>query len=269
MSSKPKFAYEKRLLLFLDILGFREIVERTVEELDYLGKVINALDRIGELADDAGLQKSSVVTQFSDSIVVSYRVDEESGVFHLLTKIAFCVVDLISLGFLVRGAVTIGDLYHDEHRIVGPAMVRAYEMESKNAIYPRVIVDAQIFKVARQYRGDIHEPEEEEEYVQHYLTKDDDGWMYYNYVSWEKVVDVTGLDNDAYGEYLFALYGIIKAGLAHKDDGVRKKYQWLHKQYVAAIEQVEDLPEQHPYRLENWEMCDAIAELPKLIDEAK
>src|SRR3954471_23000381 len=50
--------------------------------------------------------KSQQVTQFSDSIVVSYRVDEEAAIFRLLSEVAFCVIDLVERGFLLRGAIT-------------------------------------------------------------------------------------------------------------------------------------------------------------------
>jgi hypothetical protein len=45
-------------------------------------------------------------------------------------------------GFWIRGAVTVGLIHHDEHIVFGPALNRAYELESKVAIYPRILIDA-------------------------------------------------------------------------------------------------------------------------------
>lgn len=48
---------------------------------------------------------------------------------------------MICKGILFRGAVVIGDLYNDKIIIFGPAMLEAYELESKKAIYPRIIIE--------------------------------------------------------------------------------------------------------------------------------
>lgn len=37
--------------------------------------------------------------------------------------------------------VTVGDLLHTERHLVSPAMVKAYELESKVAKFPRVLLD--------------------------------------------------------------------------------------------------------------------------------
>ena len=105
--------------------------------LNSFERLVSAMDRVGKIADDDGIfHKSQRITQFSDCIVVSYRVDEESAVFWLLTEIAFCVIDLVERGFLLRGALTVGDMLHTAKHVVGPAMVEAYELESKVAKFP-------------------------------------------------------------------------------------------------------------------------------------
>lgn len=47
-------------------------------------------------------------------------------------------------GFFIRGAVTIGEVYHDDRSVFGPALVWAYELESKVAQNPRIIIDPDI-----------------------------------------------------------------------------------------------------------------------------
>lgn len=41
----------------------------------------------------------------------------------------------------MRGAVTVGAIHHDQHIVFGPALNRAYELESKVAFYPRILID--------------------------------------------------------------------------------------------------------------------------------
>ena len=44
-------------------------------------------------------------------------------------------------GFLFRGGVTVGDLVHEDEAVFGPGLNRAYYLESKIAMYPRIVLD--------------------------------------------------------------------------------------------------------------------------------
>lgn len=55
--------YEQRLILFIDFLGFKEIVEATASDSAELKRLIDALEEIGNLDDGAELP-SQRVTQF-------------------------------------------------------------------------------------------------------------------------------------------------------------------------------------------------------------
>ena len=257
--------YERRLTLFVDFLGFKEHVALTEKDPDHLPRVIRAMDRIAAIGrDDKAFHKSQVVTQFSDCVVVSYGVDEESGVFWLLNEIAFCVIDLVEEGFLVRGAVTVGDLHHTKTHVVGPAMVEAYLLESKVAKFPRILIEDKVLEVAKSARREGHSIEEELSYVKSYLTTDSDGRDYFNYVSWNSVVAVTGGDNELYPAYLEKLSKLVEAGLKHQSVRVLPCYLWLHRQYIDARDGIANLPADHAYRLQDPEVCNDIASLPRL-----
>lgn len=265
MTNGTSPTYEHRLILFLDFLGFREIVEETTDDREALVRLISALNAIGRIDEDA-IAASRQVTQFSDSVVVSYRVDEMSGVFWLLDAMAMTIIELASRGYLLRGAVTVGDLYHDDRHVVGPAMVRAYEMESRDAIVPRVIIDPEVIAVAREHRSEMHTPDDEEGYVRSFILGDDDGQHYFDYVSWRSVVEVVGAEDESYGAYLSRIGQIVSNGLQHSDPRVLRKYLWLYRHYKDAIELFETLPNDHPYRAQSPENCELIASLPRLED---
>ena len=198
LKAKPKHpVYEERIILFLDFLGFKEIVEGTVGNAEeFLDVLLNAVDRLYEIGDDKDLYASVSATTFSDSVVLSYAVREQSAVFFLLLDIAFAIIDLAVRGFLVRGAVTIGELIHTEKYLVGPAMVKAYEMESEEAKFPRVLLDPRLVEIARQAHAEHHDPEDEAAYVKLFMTKDSDGKHFIDYVSWDAVVRIAGMDDD-------------------------------------------------------------------------
>lgn len=260
---KKKPRYQRRLVLFLDFLGFKEHVERSAREPAHLARLVAAMDVVGEIgASHKSILKSQKVTQFSDSIVVSYKVSEPSAVFLLLNQIAFGVLDLAERGFLVRGGVTVGKLYHSKRHVVGPAMNEAHRLESKVAKHPRVLIDPKVLDVARSARRSEHSPNDEAGYVSDFMTKDTDGHYFFDYVSWRSVVAITGGDNDLYGDYLGCLSILIRDGLRHDDPGVQDKFLWLRRRYKDAIEEIRAIPADHPYRAENAAMCEVIAGLP-------
>lgn len=183
------------------------------------------------------------MTHFSDSVALSYRIDETSAVFWMLNQIAMAVIQLASLGFLVRGAVTVGRLHHSAETLVGPAMVAAYQMESKEAIYPRVIIDPVVLEVAKQHPSPDHHPMQESNYVQKMLAHATDGRFWINFISYEAFLGA-GLDPDNYPLYLCQIGKMVQTGLLHTSSSVVQKHMWLHPYYIAEIERFSEFPAQ-------------------------
>lgn len=147
-------------------------------------------------------------------------------------------------------------------------MNAAYLLESQAAIYPRVLIDETVLRVARGAPNPMHSADEEARYAQAYMTRDTDGRFYLDYVSWKSVVDVSGGTNDLYGEYLRKIGALVREGLHHQDPRVQAKFLWLRKKYVAALKPFREMSPDDPYRAENWFLCRAIARLPRYGAEA-
>ena len=168
----------------MDFLGFRDIVNETVKNPDRRAALLRAVGFLSsELMRDKETDIGKMVTQFSDSVVVSYPVTEISSVFTLVNDVALAVIELAYAGYLLRGGITVGKLIHTEEYLVGPAMIKAYEMESRKAKYPRVLIDPVVFKFARMYHAPQNSPADEVGYIRSLLTKDDDGEHFFDYVS--------------------------------------------------------------------------------------
>ncbi|HEV2642282.1 MAG TPA: hypothetical protein VGT98_06230 [Candidatus Elarobacter sp.] len=262
-------AYEQRLILFLDFLGFKEIVEETTTDPKHLARLLQAIDFLSQLKPDEA-DGGKQVTQFSDSVVVSYPVSAPSSVFILAYEVALLIIDLAYAGFLVRGAITLGLLIHNDEYLVGPAMIRAYQMESREAKNPRVVIDPRIVKIARAYSVSQNSSSEEVDYVRgvmgavrDLMTKDDDGRFFFDYISWNSVVDEARLDTDRYGSYLANIGRLVERGLRNKDPHVKEKYLWLHKRYVASIDEILRQPDRSKWYQKYRDVAAAVKDLPK------
>ena len=255
-------------MLFIDFLGFKTAVEETIAAPASLGSIVDALDAVGAIGADIDHLASQRVTQFSDSVVVSYRIEERSAVFHLLNAIGFCIVDLVERGFLLRGAVTMGSLLHTGRHVVGPALNKAYEMESRLAVHPRIIVDPAVVAIAREAKSEDHDADEEEGYVRGQLRTDADGRLFLDYISWSSVVGALGGENDLYPGYLAKIGRIVVEGLRHVEPGILAKYLWLHAAYVAAIDSFGPSTVRPEYERDNREIVADIRGLPRFEAEA-
>ena len=224
--------YEERVIVFIDILGFREHVKRTVTEPDYFLKLRNVLNFISGLkSDKLDKEIGKEVTVFSDSIVISYPAQLSGSVFWLLLDVVHLQMDMMANGVLVRGGVTVGQLCHNDSIVYGPAMVEAYELESKAAIYPRVVINNKIFETAVMYPH--NSPEEDLEYILDLCDQDRDGLWYVDFLRQQQEVEY---------EYDFAkaLITIKKIIINEIEKNKSKpnvwmKYQWLKNYYNEVV----------------------------------
>jgi hypothetical protein len=231
---KTPIRYENRVVCFIDILGFEKVINKTLlpdgkDDPAKIKLIYNTIMTIRKHLDiaESKITKSKMVTQFSDSVVISFRVNATSEVFFTLVDIQHILAELVFKGMLCRGGIAFGKLLHTAKALFGPALNQAYKMESKAALYPRVILDESIIKLGAQHCSPHHTPEIEEEYIRQCVGKDSDGMFYIDYFA------------SAYGEfdepeidfckYLFELTKMTRAGLNSEDPGVRVKYSWLRE----------------------------------------
>lgn len=233
--------YQKRVVLFLDILGFRKIIEQTIDPktdediADSIDSLYQTLLSLTESVGSPGKNSSKVVTQFSDSIVVSFQEEEEKGVLTLILDIQSLIVKLIQRQIICRGAISYGKLIHTKEILFGPALVDAYETESKAAMYPRVILDKSVSDIAKKYRtlrGELINPNIPDEFREHLgtdnLTKDTDEKYFIDYF----ISAVSNMDSlDTVKTHIENLRKIIVNGSKYNSPDLKVKYGWLKNKY--------------------------------------
>jgi len=124
-------------------------------------------------ADTRELSTRPAISAFSDNIVFSFpasaltQVGAGQVVFYLGNEIAKICTLAMELGCLIRGGISFGPLHHAGGVLFGKGLVEAYELESKFANYPRIILSGEA-----ERRLGLHP----------YLYSDNDGFASLNYL---------------------------------------------------------------------------------------
>jgi len=136
---------QKKCVVFLDILGFKELVisaSKDCEKAQSLEDVLRKIEKIGSVKEN--LIDTADVTIFSDSVVIS--VDQNHDIFsELIERLATMMWTLMCDGVWMRGGVAIGLLSNSSHRPWGPAFIEAYETETRLAVHPRLVFSRKAF----------------------------------------------------------------------------------------------------------------------------
>ncbi|MDE7592239.1 hypothetical protein NVR66_21755 [Enterobacter bugandensis] len=183
--------YENRFVAFVDILGFKELIHKieseAIEGADYqrVRSVLNFLHEesvesnghhdlpVYEKKDGYILEKElgdPRINYISDCVIISTEGTFE-GFKSLCNKLTKFSTDIACDGIFIRGGVTYGKIYHHGPMLFGSAYQRAYELESKYANNPRIVIDDVVFDFLSASKGVFPLNE-------HAITKDNDGLNY-------------------------------------------------------------------------------------------
>jgi hypothetical protein len=231
--------YSQRYILFADILGFSKYIESTIDK----GKdnefkiqfIINLLSYLRnefclKTEDDSeteGLKKAmkkdkyysnAVITQFSDSFIISREKSSEYSMRSLVLDACFIWIWGIYFGFIFRGAITYGKIIHNSDIVFGPDFITAYKIESNLAIYPRIVIDPKII-------NDIFKTDE---VLKKIIKQDFDRILYVDTFSGLDYIFKTEKSKNI---ILDILARLINDGLKSNDLTISCKYGWLEKKY--------------------------------------
>ncbi len=142
---------EARVVAFVDVLGFRALMQEVQADdpakLQTVREVLEWIDRQKDflaLLDDPRTPSGPPVelSQFSDSLILSGP--GIAAATDVVASVAGFAHVLLVNGLLSRGAVVHGKAYHKGGVAFGPAVIDAYDIESKVARCPRIIVSKEV-----------------------------------------------------------------------------------------------------------------------------
>lgn len=254
--------YEKRIIAFIDILGFTNAVRNAKigsTEYDDIVRILgyfnawnntgipakNTFDTsvIGKLLNMQQINLTSyemrdiVCTAISDSVIVSILYEQNR--FHkifstLISDLSFISSLVLKMGFLIRGGIAFGNLAHKKNGLLfGPAYLDALELEKPHAKNARIILSPELvseikfpFKKKTQYP------------YQQFIVCFDDGYVGFNQMQYFETMQVKSImKNCIYKNSLKKELSIVRekivTGLNNNLDNIDvfAKYKWMAKQY--------------------------------------
>ncbi len=170
-----KVAYQPHFVAYIDILGFKDNILKDPEAVD----IASFRDRLQEAMKTSGIDKPNMprVKMFSDSLTMT-ALSREYPLALFLFGIGCYQVEMVRLGFFLRGAVVCGKHYEDDRLLFGPALIQAVEFEKTLALWPRIVVHPQLAMRDPCYPYDVPKWPPERT-----LQQDSDGLSYIDYLS--------------------------------------------------------------------------------------
>lgn len=221
MSSKDFSEYDKRFVFFIDILGFKDLVEKSSKPKD-IKQIIDLLKEDFIVANKK-YDLQLAITPVSDCIILSFKNEAKFILHFILYIISYVQANAIAkYGLLFRGAGTFGDMIHNEEYQFGRAYQHAYHLETEFAIYPRVILEKKLINSLNN--------EEKESCLE--LLKEDGDFYYIDFINNELISDESP-DNKR--DFFNKCKKIIEKRIVHAEKNL-KKYYWLRDCFNETIQ---------------------------------
>ncbi len=208
--------YREKYVVFLDLLGFREVVKKIGRDVLERHRVVEALKLVkSTLSTSPSIDLR--FTHFSDCIVLSTERSPHA-LWEIFQSVELLTFNLLQHDFFVRGGLTVGPTHHSKDFVFGTAVTEAYELESKIASAPLVLLSAEVVQDTMKLGPDFAQWLKEDgpnRYFVNYLMR------YAEYTS-ERQVGQVILEYPAERIALF-----VNQRLNNDKDGVLKKAQWF------------------------------------------
>lgn len=208
VSNFPKVDRPQRhVIAYLDMLG---TTTKITQDDDYmhLYQLYTIYNSAVQLSENEMLRKSQygkIITKiFSDNIIMAIPLNSDNDIEDIYHLIEFTGIFQNYASVLyrwpVRGGITIGELFLDKVMVWGKGLVRAYNLEDKIAIFPRIVIDQSIIHMIGNNNN--------------YIRRDIDGWFFLDFLNFMRHTDQHGND-------IFALTA--KQGFAKQLKEIRNK----------------------------------------------
>jgi len=211
----------------MDILGWSDAIATSVRDSqlrERMGNAVWALHSLAahDAADVAEWERPAPDDQvclFSDSVIISYPLRHKHDITRMIRQISSYQTMMLMSGFVLRGGITTGRVFHEQTMAFGPALLRAISLENLARV-PRVIID-------KKLNSDVAEAAIRFPRHWSFVCKDDDGFYILDYLMPIALSDTISERVSHWIERKHAEFA--------ENERVLPKYKWLLRKFEAAI----------------------------------
>jgi hypothetical protein len=223
--------YPTKYVVFLDLLGFSDLVKRSGADVLERRRLVEAL----KLLRDTLCENRATgfrFTYFSDCVVISAE-HTPAALWQIFQSVEILTCNLLQYDILVRGGLTVGPTHHSVDFVFGTAVIQAHELECKFAVNPLVLLSpavvAEVEALGPEFKQWLREDGQDRFFV-HYLMR------YVDYSSSRRVGEVVL----TYPAERIAYF--IGQRLRNDQDSVLKKAEWFREYWNSAVAAQRVLP---------------------------
>jgi len=146
-----KKEFDQYIIAYIDFLGMKEKMQKeSFETLKMIEFIVTGIRKVAEMIKSMNKLDEFKVRIFSDNVLIALKLNETDlknqliSVINLLTLIQFTAFTPFNI--MVRGAVTVGELFISNEIVWGKGLIDAYLLENEVAVYPRIILSKGLLK---------------------------------------------------------------------------------------------------------------------------
>jgi len=238
--SKEPQSYINSYVAYLDILGFKEIIRQRSEkdikniydEIRFIASIYCETD-LFDLSNE--VRKNLNISFLSDSIIINIPKNIPyafSGLVAFCLNVQFKLIGLKKL-VLIRGAISQGNFfrYYDSKTgaviIFGDSVVDTHRLEDREAVYPRIILDETLNKLALNELsgGNLS-------ILKNFIKKDEDNYFILDYMKMRM-----DFGNDINTKCTQIKEYIQSELIKQTDEKILHKLEWLKKYFNSTIKE--------------------------------
>lgn len=177
-------SYDRRtepyIVAYIDLLGVTNKIKAADQQLA-MNKLHNLYTFSVDITKEIQIQENKDIKFkiFSDNIIIAKKLSNEvvqrkRDIRSLLMCVGHFQETAASdcVGWLLRGGISIGQLFIDDVMVWGEALLKSYYLEDKIANYPRVIIDKSV----------VNEAVQDSQLIE-YIRKDFDNLYFLNFLN--------------------------------------------------------------------------------------
>lgn len=221
-------------IAYFDILGYKAFFADEKDHQIFLHEILSIVQDVKDHTKQAKnyLIDNIQYRAFSDNFIFYFEenAQDEFADFNALSTLSFLMSNiqkriLAQYEILIRGAITKGQFYFDDNIVFGNALIRAVEIEAETAIYPRIVIDKNIFKLNPVHLN----------IWDNVIKKDNDDENYVDYLSaYEPFVDITKVRKaiiELVNKYCKYPANFTQSKTIAQRERLITKYLWLLEKY--------------------------------------